>query len=313
MQFGKTKPPRGILYDSSFGETIDTVLALALLHGFEGKGKARIACLSTSKANLKSAQLCDVIEKFYASATTGLAAQFFSGMAIGLADGNAPETKIITATLDRKDDAGKPVYAPRIREVSDTAVPEVLMRNALLAQYDGNASMVLAGPATDLARLLALRGAKDLIAHKVSRLVMTEEGLGSDPAAAKSVTTDWPTPVVLVDREVATQLLFPGTSIEKDFAYSPTHPVADAYRAAHAAPFDAPSAALAAMLYAIQPDEGCFKLSEGKPQRLLVNPDRKEAVIQTYVEMASAKPVPRSFRRLKVDENADNKDEQKKQ
>jgi purine nucleosidase len=315
MQFGQTKPPRGIVYDSNFGETIDTVLALALLHGFEGKNKARTACLCTSKANVKSAQLCDVVEKFYASATTGLAAQFFTGLAIGLANGAAPsgdKANPILTTLDRKDDTGKPVYTPRIHNLNDTAVPEVLMRNALLAQYDGNASVVLAGPATDLARLLALRGDKDIIAGKVSMLVMTEEGLNIDPAAAKLVTTAWPTPIVLVDREVATQLPYPGASIEKDFAYTAAHPVADAYRAAHAAPYDAPSAAMAAMLYAIQPDAGYFKVSEGKPRRLLIDPARKEEVIRTYVEMASAKPVPRSFRRL-LDQNIDNKDEQNKE
>jgi hypothetical protein len=311
MQFSQTKPPRGIVYDSNFGETIDTVLALALLHGFEGKTKARVACLSTSKANLKSAQLCDVVEKFYASATTGLAALFMTGLPIGLASGDSPDSPILTATLDRKDGEGKLVYTPRIQKMNDTAVPEVLMRNSLLAQYDGNCSVVLAGPATNLARLLALREAEDLIASKVKMLVMTEESLDADAAAAKSVIASWPSPIVLVDREVSAQLLYPGASIEKDFGYTTAHPVADAYRAAHAAPYDAPSAAMAAMLHAIQPDAGYFKLSAGKPEHLLINPDRKEEVIKTYVEMASAKPVPRSFRRLKLDDNADNKDEQK--
>ena len=312
MQFGQTKPPRGIVYDSNFAETIDTVLALALLHGFEGKGKARISCLCTSKANLKSAQLCDVVEEFYASATTGIAAMFFSGMAIGLANGTSPDSPILT-TLDRKDSDGKLVYKPRIQKTADTAVPEVLIRNALLAQYDGNASIVLAGPATDLVRLIALHGARELVAQKVSTLVITEEGLKADPAAAKSILAGWPTPIVFVDREVATQLPFPGASIEKDFAYNSAHPVADAYRASHSAPYDAPSAALAAMLYAIQPDEGYFKLSEGKPRRLLVDAARKDDIIQAYVQMASAKPVPRSFRRLKQNQNADKKDEQNNQ
>jgi hypothetical protein len=330
MQFAQIKPPRGIVYDSNFGETIDTVLALALLHGFEGKNKARIASLSTSKANLKSAQLCDVIEKFYASATTGIAALFISGLPVGLATGNSPDSPLLSGTLARQDDKGQPVYQPRIHGPSDTAVPEVLMRNALLAQYDGNASVVLAGPATNLARLLALRGCKEIIAAKVRRLVLTADGFRSDPAAAKYVTASWPTPIVLCDREVPAQLLYPGESIEKDFAYSTAHPVADAYRAARSMPYDAPAAAMAAMLYAIQPDEKYFKLSdpgilsigddgqaifrvssEGKHQSLIVDPARKDEVIRSFVSMAAAKPVPRSFRRLQQQENADQKDEQK--
>jgi hypothetical protein len=330
MQFGQTKPPRGIIYDSNFGETIDTVLALALLHGYDGKSKARIACLCTSKANLKSAQLCDVIESFYASATTGIAALFITGLPIGLATGNSPDTPILSGTLARRDAKGQPVYKPRIHNPSDTAVPEILMRNALLAQYDGNVSVVLAGPATNLARLLSLRGCKEIIAAKVSNLVLTADGLRSDPAAARSVTAGWPTPIVLCDREVAAQLPYPGESIEKNFAYNTAHPIADAYRAAHSMPYDASAAAMAAMLYAIQSDQNYFKLSdpgsisigddglaifrvssEDKHRSLVVDPARKDEVIETYVAMASAKPVPRSFRRQQQQENADKKDEEK--
>ena len=53
-----------------------------------------------------------------------------------------------------------------------------------------------------------------------------------------------------------------GASIEKDFAWSPAHPVVDAYRAFKPMPYDAPAPALAAVLYAVHPDDGYFKLSE---------------------------------------------------
>ncbi|MCU1257401.1 MAG: hypothetical protein JWO80_286, partial [Bryobacterales bacterium] len=67
MQFaGIKKPPTGIVYDSDLGSGIDSVLALALLHGLDGRNEARIASLSISNPDLKAAQLCDVIEKFYA-------------------------------------------------------------------------------------------------------------------------------------------------------------------------------------------------------------------------------------------------------
>src|SRR3954452_10098326 len=122
MQFAPTKPPKGIVFDSSFGESIDTVLALGLLHGLEGKNQARIAALTTTKSNLKSAQLCDVIEKFYLSATTGPFAAFLQGLPVGMAvDGKlASDTPILTGALAKKNAEGKSVYAPRIQNVNDT-------------------------------------------------------------------------------------------------------------------------------------------------------------------------------------------------
>lgn len=328
MQFSAAaKPPLGVIFDSSFGESIDSVLALALLHGFEGKNRARVAALSISKSNLKAAQLCDVVEKFYASATTGLAAAFLQGLPIGLAvDGKLPDdTPLLVQTLATKGAEQKPAYSPRIQKLNDTAIAEVLIRNALSAQHNQNAVIVAAGPASNLARLLSLAGAKNLITDKVKVLVIAggqfpsgkpEPNFIVDIAAAKRVLAEWPTPIVMCGREIGDQLLFPGQSIEKDFAYAPHHPVADAYRVSRSMPYDAPSCAVAAMLHGIRSDDGYFRSSEpgnfsigddgqvlfqaspqSKHRYLILDPAQKDRVIQTYVEMASAKPVPRTFRR----------------
>jgi len=332
MQFLPKKPPKGIVFDSSFGESIDTVLALGLLHGLEAKNQARIAALSTTKSNLKSAQLCDVIEKFYLSATTGQFAAFFQGLPVGMAvDGKlANDTPVLTGALDRKDSEGKAVYAPRIHNLNDTAIAEVLIRNALMAQYDGNAAIVTAGPASTLARLLALSGAKELVASKVSLLAMAagefpqgkpDPNMTADLVSAKRVLAEWPTPMVFCGREIGREILFPGESIEKDFAYNAAHPIADAYRASHNMPYDAPTCAMAAALYAARPDDGYFRTSEpgtvslsddgrlqfrpasdGKHRYLIADPAQKERLIRAYRELASAKPVPRSFRRQQQQE-----------
>ena len=92
----------------------------------------------------------------------------------------------------------------------------------------------------------------------------------------------------------------------------PDNPVADAYRAYKAMPYDAPSWAMAAALYAARPKEGYFKLSgpgtitvhedgrtsftaseKGNHQYLMVDPAQKEKMLAAYVELASAKPAPR--------------------
>jgi hypothetical protein len=303
MQFpSAAKPPVGIVFDSRMAR-IDDVLALAMLHGFEGKDQARIAAVCVSNADLKAAQFCDAVSHFYASATTGPAAMFMHFTPVGLGDRKpAAEPAMF----------GKPVGATSIKSVIDTADPATLIRNALTAQHDQNAAVVLSGPATDLATLLDMYGVKDWIARKVRLLCVAEAGMEADASAARKVFADWPTPIVTVSREIGQALPFPGESIDKDFAYASDHPIARAYRAYKTMPYDAPSCAMAAMLYAVHPNDGYFKLSDGKPRALIFDPEQKERIIRTYLEMASAKPVPRKPRKPPDDKKDEKKEDDKK-
>ena len=118
-----------------------------------------------------------------------------------------------------------------------------------------------------------------------------------------------------VGSEVGDALPYPGSSIDKDFAWSPAHPVVDAYRAFKPMPYDAPASALAAVLYAVHPDDGFFKLSDpgtisvlddgrtrftpgadGKHRYLIVDPAQKERITALYTTMVSAAPAPRPGR-----------------
>jgi hypothetical protein len=305
MQFpGPAKPPVGIVFDSAM-DKIDDVLALAILHGFEGKDQARIAAICVSSGDLRAAQFCDGVGRFYASATTGPAAMFMHFTPIGLSTAKpSGETRMF----------GKPAYPNSIKSMNDTADAATLIRNALEAQYDQNAAVVLSGPATDLANLLDMYGVKEWISRKIRLLCATEPGIQADAAAAEKVFAEWPTPIVIVGREIGEALPFPGDSIEKDFAWSTAHPVVDAYRAYRPMPYDAPSCAMAAMLYAVHSNEGYFKLSDGGKRRsLILDPEQKERIIRTYVEMASAKPVARKPRHPPDEKKEQKKEEPKKE
>jgi hypothetical protein len=137
----------------------------------------------------------------------------------------------------------------------------------------------------------------------------------ADGAAAKRLLAQWPTPIVAVGTEVGDGLPFPGSSIEKDFDWAPSHPIVDAYLASEPMPYDAAAPSMAAVLYAVRPD-GYFKLSapgtigvledgrtsftpaaDGRHRYLVIDPGQKEKVLRTYAELASAKPVPRQFGR----------------
>jgi hypothetical protein len=143
-----------------------------------------------------------------------------------------------------------------------------------------------------------------------------ESSIKSDVAAARRLFAEWPTPIVMVGTEVGDTLAYPAASIEKDFAWSPAHPVVEAYRAFRPMPYDAPAPALAAVLYAAQPDEGYFTLSppgtisvlddgrtrfapqaDGKHRYLIVDPAQKARVVTQYTSLVSAQPAPRPGRR----------------
>ena len=312
MQFrGQGKPPLGVVFDSDMGSAIDSALALAMLYGLQGKNTLRLVSISVNKPNLEAAEFCDVITRFYLGEPGG----FFAPTPIGLALAARmdPEAPMVAAPLARRNAEGKPQYSCGISKLNDTADPIAQIRNALTAQFDQNAVVVLKGPATNLAGVLDLPGARDLIARKAKFLCAAD--FGRNVPAARKLLAAWPTPIVYAGPEVGDALPFPGASIEKDFAWSPAHPIVDAYRAYKPMPYDAPSYAMTAVLHAARPTEPDFQLSdpgtlavaddgrirftpgpEGKHRQLVFDPAQKDKIIQLYIELASAKPAGRPAR-----------------
>src|SRR5215471_7512246 len=182
--FGMGKPSVGVVYDASFGDGIDSALALALLYGLQGKNESRVISVSVSRNSLSSAIFASILVRFY----TGEPGPFMGIAPIGLtlAGKKAEDTPLLAAVV-------KGSYPRDIKQMNDTADPVAAIRNALTAQYDQNAIVVLAGPATNLAGVLALPGASQLIKAKVRHLVIAAGSqFEADPAAAKAVFTAWP-------------------------------------------------------------------------------------------------------------------------
>jgi hypothetical protein len=331
MQRGPAvRPPIGIALDGDLGNRIDAVLAVAMLNGLTAKTEARRISLSVSRPSLASAQIADVVAGFYrgrpAGAPTGGVGAITEGM-IGMPEGGlavSSDKPALASTLEKKTAEGTPAYTSAITGLVGTAESAVLIRNLLLAQHDGNAAIVLAGPATGVVRLLNLYRSGPQIAAKCRQLVIAagsfpsgapDATIKADVAAARKLFAEWTTPIVAVGSEVGDALPYPAASIEKDFAWAPVHPVVDAYRAAKPMPYDAPASALAAVLYAVHPEDGFFKLSdpgtitvlddgrtrftpgaEGKHRHLIVDPAMKEKVLGVYTAMVSAPPAPRPGR-----------------
>jgi hypothetical protein len=313
MQFGRGKPAVGAFYDSDFA-TMDGVLALGVLHGLQGKNDCRVAIVTMSRPNLAVAGFVDMVERYY----RGPAGNFAQVPPVGMRTVGKPgdASPAFTKPFELKKADGTPLYSNKVTRVIETGDPNTMIRNYLEAHADQNAYFVLGGPATNLAAALEFRGMKDLIMAKLKYLVVSDR-FGLDVAAAKKVVADWPTPIYMTSAELGAAVPFPGAAIDKEFvAANPDSPFISAYKAYKPMPYDTPASALAAALYASRPQEGYFKVSEpgaiavrddgtvaftasaqGKHHMLTADLDKKDKVIQAFVELAAAKPVlPQRFR-----------------
>ena len=310
MQFGRGKPANGAFFDSDF-TTVDSLLALALLHSLQQKSECRVAIVTISRNNLKVAGLVDAVERFY----RGPAAVFAQVPPPGMLTTGEPglTSPAFTQPFSKTKPDGSPVFVNKVARVLDTGDPCTLIRNYLQAQYANGSYFVLYGKATNLAMALNFRGVKELAAERSTHLVIADSpGFFSDLPSARKVLAEWPTPISFVPEEIGKAIPFPGSAVAKEFlANTPNHPVAEAYTAWQPMPYDAPTTAMAAALHATRMKEPYFKVSEpgtlsigadgklafapsaqGKHTQLSLDPAQKEKVQQLYVELATAKVIP---------------------
>ena len=81
---GSARPPIGVAFEGDLGRRLDAVLVVALLNGLAAKGEARSIALAISRPSLKSAQLADVVSRFYASRPSGPGSVMGTGTAYAL-------------------------------------------------------------------------------------------------------------------------------------------------------------------------------------------------------------------------------------
>ncbi len=141
-----------------------------------------------------------------------------------------------------------------------------VLRDVLNRQPDGSVTMIQVGFSTNLAHLVSAD--RDLVARKVKLLVMMagnfakpdpEFNVKMDIPSAQKLLRDWPTPIVTSDFEIGKSMLFPASSIVRDFRSE--NPVAEGYRNFQKFPYDRPTWDVTAALYAVRPNDGYFSLS----------------------------------------------------
>jgi hypothetical protein len=320
----RTAPP-GVAFDSELGD-IDHLLALAMLFTLEGRRQIRVPSISTSRFNLQAARFLDLVARFYGGEQAGDFVVNRLPLPVGMtATGKqtGPSPMLDGALLKTAAD-GKPVYPRTLTSLNDTADPVALIRNALSAQVDHNAVVVLAGAPVNLLGVIARPDGREW-ANRKARLVSIAAGrfaagpvdpvIRRDVAGFRKLLAEWPSPIVMAGTEMSEALPFPGASLASGTAWASHHPIVDAYRAFRPMPYDAPSRTLAAVLHAVSVDQPFFDLSppgtiavaqdghtmfspspDGRHRYLIAKADQKERVLQMYVELVTAQPPPRPAR-----------------
>ncbi|MGA7236544.1 MAG: hypothetical protein WBY44_12740 [Bryobacteraceae bacterium] len=312
MQFGGGgTPPVGVLFDGAF-ERIGDLLALAVLYGLQSKSEARVASISVNRPDLTAAQFCDAVKTYYSGGGF-----FGGGLPVGAAMGTQRPLPVYAKLLAKKDEEDEPVFKTSLSSLIDTADPAILMRNALTASQPHNSIVVASGSLASVARLLALRGSNLLIEDTVRHLVIADpKNVDPKNGDAQRVFAEWPMPIYLCGAEIGDAIRYPAASIESDFKGPKPNPFADAYRAFGEMPYDAPTAAADAGLFAVRTKAGLFKLSDpgtfrvsasgaielepsatGKHRRLILDETQKDNVVKALTQLASTPPRPGGGRR----------------
>lgn len=313
--------PVGIIFDTSLDGGIDQILALAMLMQLQAARQVRFSSISTGKFSLKNAAFLDAVARFYSGTMAEGYGPSRGLLPVGMSlvgtqtDAAAP---MISSALGKVGADGEPAYPHTVTGINDTADAPALIRNALSANQDANAAVVLAGSPVNLLSFLELPDSGLWAPQKARVLSIAAgrfDGGAPDPAIRANIAgfrkllAEWPTPVVMAGAELNDLLPFPGTSIDKLVGSAPDHPVADAYRAYKPMPYDGPTQAMAAVLHSVSPEENYFTLSEsgtisilddgrtqftpslrGRHHYLTVTPDQKERVVQAYVKLLTEPP-----------------------
>ena len=313
-----------LIFDTDFGNDVDDVLALGVIHALERRGKCRLLAVTVTKDHEYAAPFVDVVNTFYGRGE----------VPIGVCrSGVTPAEGKYNGLCTKKDD-GKLRYPHNILSGYDAPDAVKVLRSALVSAEDGSVVLVQVGFSTNLANLLKskpdkisplsgiellkkkakllsiMAGAFTKIAAKDGNLhVHKEYNVVKDIPSAQSIAHEWPTPIVWSGYEIGIALPYPHESIEQDYQYVKHHPLADAYYLYSPPPHNRPTWDLTSVLYAVFPNRGYFDLSqpghvivtddgvtnykessEGKQQYLKISDSQKVRITEALVQLSSQPP-----------------------
>lgn len=278
--------PVPVIFDTDLGNDVDDVLALAILHNMQTRGKCRILGVTLTKDHPDAARLAFAINVFYGRPEIPVGA---------VKDGPTKDGgRYLTQTLATKDEDGLPAF-PTLPAASDFAVDSVVLLRKLLAAAEDNSVVIIqVGFSTNLARLLDTP-ADDIspldgktLAEKKVRLLSIMAGdfrdggtgnrehpeynVGCDIPSATKLFPAWPGEIVFSGFEVAEGIHMQPVNMKNDYSHNSRslkgayrkHIIQEAYRHYRGLDNSQPTWDLTSVLYVMRPEpqRGYFTLSQ---------------------------------------------------
>jgi inosine-uridine nucleoside N-ribohydrolase len=316
------REPVKIIFDTDIGNDVDDAMALGVLHALQTRGECELLAVTLTKSHPLTGPFVDAVNTFYGRGQIPIG--------VRRDPEKSGESKFLKLATVRDD--GQLQYP---HDLDPATAPEAkdLLRKTLAAQPDGSVVIAQVGFFSNLAALLdtpadahsPLPG-KDLIKQKVRLLSIMagafqtidhnnhylEYNVVNDIPAAQQLARAWPTPIVWSGFEIGITVRYPAVSIERDFAYVPHHPIAEAYQLYEHTPHERPTWDLTSVLYAIRPDRDYFALSpagrvtvdndgftrftpqrDGRDRFLILNEVRAARTREALVQLTSQPPAGR--------------------
>ena len=309
--------PVKVIFDTDVGNDVDDVLALSVLHALQSRGECELLAVTITKPDELAGPFVNAVNTFYGR----------PGIPIGFTHSGLTNEASKFLPLAEAKDGNKLRYPHRLKRSSDAPEATALLRKILSRQPDHSVVLVQVGYFSNFAALLdtpadassRLTG-RELVQQKVKLLsVMAgsfkpnshdlEYNVTQHLVASKRLAQGWPTPIVWSGFEIGIAVPYPAVSIQRDFAYVPHHPAAEAYCLYIPPPHERPTWDLTSALYAVRPDRGYFGLSEpgqvtveengftrftptpdGRDRYLILTEAQIPRVKEALVELASQPP-----------------------
>ena len=312
-------PPVKIIFDTDIGNDVDDAMALGVLHALQTRGECELLAVTLTKSHPLTGPFVDAVNTFYGRGPIPVG--------VRRDPEKSGDSKFLKLATVRDD--GQLRYP---HDLDPSTAPEAkdLLRKTLAAQPDGSVVIAQVGFFSNLAALLETpadahspQSGRELIKQKVRLLSIMagafqtidhnnhylEYNVVNDIPAAQQLARAWPTPVVWSGFEIGITVRYPAVSIERDFAYVPHHPIAEAYQLYEHTPHERPTWDLTSVLYAIRPDRDYFALSpagrvtvdadgftrftpqrEGRDRFLILNEVRAARTREALVQLTSQPP-----------------------
>lgn len=270
---GNKDLPTGVIFETDMGNDIDDALALDMLYKYMDDGQIRLLAECVNKNSPYSTEFIHLMNHWYGYPDIPI------GRVENGIDSNHDSNNYAEVVSLMKDGQGNPLF--RRPDFRDDEQPEAvsLYRKILAQQPDSSVVLISVGFSTNIVKLLhsaadeysPLSG-KELIARKIKLLSMmagsfgpyriTEYNVVKDIPAAQAIAREWPTRIVYTPFEAGEAVKYKASVIESRFGWVNRHPLVEAYKSYLPMPYDRQTWDALAVLYAIEPSEKYFDISQ---------------------------------------------------